>query len=82
MLQTAAFFFPMILCSVCVPILFRRAGYSRRQQWFACLPAVIALFSMLSTLSGERALGDGVIGTWALAGALLVLVFSRRPRDD
>ena len=73
MLQTFSVFMPVILSAVCIPSILRHAGYPKEVSHLAWLPTIIAVFSMLAVLTGDRPLLHGPLGTWAIAAFLLPL---------
>ena len=78
MITDLSVFAPIIVSALCIPVLFRHAGYSRLGVGLSLLPVVIATFALLSVMFGERTILDGPMGTWAIAASLIVLVINKQ----
>ena len=72
-------YLPLLVISGCVIQLFRRTGHSRTVTGLSAIPFILIAFSMLATMAGENMLMFGLQGSWALAGAVAVLVIRRWP---
>ena len=74
MMQNIWFFAPIVLSAICIPIIFRRAGFPRHVVRLMWLPAIMTVSSFLAVLAGERSLLGGPLGIWAIAAGLPALV--------
>jgi hypothetical protein len=81
MLQDILFFAPIILSAVCLPTLYRRAGFPAKIYRLMWMPALLTVSSFAAVVAGERTLSGGPIGLWSIAAALLVLVAVDWPRQ-
>ncbi|MET1415507.1 hypothetical protein ABVF61_24760 [Roseibium sp. HPY-6] len=77
--ETVSVFAPVILSAICIPFVFRRAGFSGKLLWLTWLPAAVAVFSFLAVMFDERGLLSGPVGNWAIAACLIMLATSDWP---
>ncbi|WP_422365524.1 hypothetical protein [Pelagibius sp.] len=78
-IQIVFSYLPLLVIAASAVVLFRRSGHSPVAQGLSALPFVIAIFSLIASLAGERAPADGIQGLWAAGAVLAVLALKRWP---
>ena len=81
-IQIVFSYLPLLAIAASAVVLFRRSGHSWVIQCLSALPLLIAVFSLITSLAGERAPADGIQGLWAAGAVLAVLALKRWPADD
>ncbi len=73
---------PIVVSSICLPFLFRKAGFDRKFIILSCLPLVLSGSAFLAVVFGKRIVFGGPSGFWALTGAIIGLAVIPWPERD